>query len=58
MGSVDVDVMMMFFLPRTIPRVPGVKIAVANGDKPCAMPNNVFHMKPSDAFFAKLSTQA
>jgi hypothetical protein len=40
----DINIMMMFFLPRTIPHIPSVKITIANGDMPCI--TFVFRMKP------------
>jgi hypothetical protein len=46
MGSMGIDIVVMFFLPRTIPHVPSMRIATANGDMPCTIPNVVFRVRP------------
>jgi hypothetical protein len=46
MGSMGIDIVVMFFLPRTIPRVPSMGIATANGDMPCTIPNVIFRVRP------------
>lgn len=53
----DVSVIMMFFLPKTIPRVPSVKITIADGDMPCTIPNSIFHVRPLMAMFGFLQNQ-
>jgi hypothetical protein len=52
-GSVGVDIVVMFFLPGTIPRVPSMGIATASGDMPCgSVPDVVFRVKPLNGFVA------